>query len=75
MRKFKPSIDKLKGLIKKNRIPVRMLFGKFDRVIPYQGGERFRQGIEEFATIEVVEAGHNLLSEGHVRKIAELING
>ena len=74
MRKFVPSKGKLKEIIKTNRIPVRMLFGTFDRVIPYQGGERFKQGMEELATIEVVEAGHNLLSEVHVRKIAQLIN-
>ncbi|MCW3113158.1 MAG: alpha/beta hydrolase [Segetibacter sp.] len=74
MRKFRPSLTKLKRLIKKNRIPVRMLFGAFDRVIPYQGGERFKQGIEEFASVEVVEAGHNLLSEVNVRKIVQLIN-
>jgi pimeloyl-ACP methyl ester carboxylesterase len=74
MRKFSPSLSKLKGLIRKNKISVRMLFGAFDRVIPYQGGERFKQGIEELATVEVIESGHNLLSEAHVRKIAQLIN-
>lgn len=74
MRKFKPVHRKLKRLIRKNQIPVRMLFGAFDRVIPYQGGERFKQGIEEFVTVEVVQAGHNLLSEVNVRKIAQLIN-
>lgn len=75
MRKFKPAPAKLKRLITKNRIPVRMLFGAFDRVIPHKGGERFKQGIEQFAAVEVVEAGHHLLSEVHVRKIAQLING
>lgn len=74
MRKFKPSTSKLKQLIKKNHLPVRMLFGAFDRVIPYAGGERFKQGIEEFATLEVIESGHNLLSEAHGKKIAQLIN-
>lgn len=74
MRKFNPNHGKLKRLIRKHRLPVKMMFGAFDRVIPYQGGQRFRQGIEEFATVEIVEAGHHLLSEGHVRKIAALIN-
>lgn len=74
MRKFTPALSKLRRLIKKNRIPVRMLFGVFDRVISYKGGERFKQGIEEFASIEVVEAGHNLLSEVNAGKIVQLIN-
>ena len=73
-RKFSPSLSKLKKLIKEYRIPVRMMFGSFDRVIPYEGGERFRKGIEEFATVKVVEAGHHLLSEVHVSKIVQLIN-
>lgn len=75
MRKFKPSLSRLKRIIKKNRMPVRMLFGAFDRVIPWQGGERFKQGIEEYATCEVVEAGHNLLSEANGKKIVQLVTG
>lgn len=75
MRKFKPAVSKLKRLIRKHKITVRMMFGAFDRVIPYQGGERFKQGIEQFATVDVIQAGHNLLSEVHVDKIAKLING
>jgi pimeloyl-ACP methyl ester carboxylesterase len=74
MRKFSPSLSKLKKLIKKYRIPVRMMFGAFDRVIPYEGGERFRKGIEEFATVKVVESGHNLLSEVQASKIVQLIS-
>jgi pimeloyl-ACP methyl ester carboxylesterase len=74
MRKFAPSIATLKPLIKKNQIRVRMLFGAFDRLIPSKGGERLKQGIEELVSVEVVDAGHNLLSEVNVRKIAQLIN-
>ena len=75
MRKFSPSLGKLKKLIAQNKIGVRMMFGSFDRIIPYQGGERFRNGLEEFATLEVVEAGHNLLNEVHARRIVQLIIG
>jgi hypothetical protein len=74
MRKFKPTLSKLKQFIRQFRIPVKMMFGSFDTVIPYQGGERFKEGIEEFASMKVVEAGHNLLSEVQVGKIAQLIN-
>jgi pimeloyl-ACP methyl ester carboxylesterase len=74
MRKFSPALGKLRRLIVNNGIKVRMLFGAFDRVIPYKGGERFKEGIEAFASFEVVEAGHNLLSEVNARKIAQLIN-
>jgi pimeloyl-ACP methyl ester carboxylesterase len=74
MRKFKPALGKLKQFIRRHRIPVKMLFGSFDQVINYKGGEKFKEGIEEFASVKVIEAGHNLLSEGQVGKIAQLIN-
>ncbi|HEX8461918.1 MAG TPA: alpha/beta hydrolase [Segetibacter sp.] len=74
MRKFSPSQKKLKKLIREYKIPVRMMFGSFDSVIPYQGGEKFRKGIENFATVKVVESGHHLLSEAHVSKIVQLVN-
>ncbi len=50
------------------------MFGAFDRVIPHERGERFKEGIDELVTVEVVKSGHNLLSEVHVGKIAQLIN-
>lgn len=74
MRKFKPSLAKLKRLIRKYKIPVRMMFGRFDKVIPYAGGEKFREGLEEFASVKIIETGHHLLSEAHVDKIVQLIN-
>ena len=49
------------------------MFGRFDKVIPFTGGERFREGIEEFATVKIVETGHHLLSESQVDKIVQLI--
>ena len=73
MRKFKPSLGKLKRLIRKYSIPVRMMFGRFDRVIPYTGGEKFREGIKEFVSVKIIETGHHLLSEMHVDKIVQLI--
>ena len=49
------------------------MFGRFDKVIPFAGGEKFREGIEEFATVKIVETGHHLLSELQVDKIVQLI--
>ena len=74
MQKFRPSLYQLKRLIRKYGIPVRMMFGRYDNIIPYSGGEKFREGIEEFATLKIVDAGHHLLSEGHANEIAKLVN-
>lgn len=74
MRKFNSSLQKVKRFIKQYQIPVRMLYGKFDKVIPSKGGERFKEGIEEFVSLKVVDSGHNLLNEGQAGRIAQLIN-
>lgn len=75
MQKFKPSLKKLKRLIRKYRIPVKMMFGKYDNIIPYTGGEKFRERIEELASIKIVNTGHHLLSEAYADEIVKLING
>lgn len=73
-RKFSPDLRKLKQLILKYKIPVRMMFGRYDKVIPYSGGEKFRKGIQEYASVKVVETGHHLLGDIHAGAIAELFN-
>ncbi len=75
MQKFKPSLNKLKRLIKKYSITVKMLFGKYDNIIPYTDGEKFKAGIEKFVSVKIVDSGHHLLSEVHADEIAKLING
>jgi hypothetical protein len=74
MRKFKPHLDSLKKTIKKNNIKVRMLFGSLDKVIHAESGERFLDKIEEYATIQIIDAGHDLLQYRHADTIAELFN-
>jgi pimeloyl-ACP methyl ester carboxylesterase len=74
MRKFKPHLDSLKKTIKKNHIKVRMLFGSLDKVIHAESGERFLDKIEEYATIQIIDAGHDLLQYRHSDTIAELFN-
>ncbi|WP_207497112.1 alpha/beta fold hydrolase [Aridibaculum aurantiacum] len=72
MRKFVPNLTKLKRLIKKQKMQVRMLFGKHDKVILYTGGQHFIQGIEDLARVRIIESGHNLLHEFHGRQIASM---
>ncbi len=74
MRKFVPNLRKLKGYIQQNKITVRMLFGRQDKVILYSGGEAFVQGIEPFASIKIIDTGHNLLQDYNARYIVGLFN-
>lgn len=74
MRKFKPHLSSLKRVINKHKIAVRMLFGSYDRVIHYASGHRFLERIEQYASVKIIEAGHDLLREWHANTIAELFN-
>ncbi len=53
---------------------VRMLFGKYDRVIHSAGGEKFLHTIEEYATVKIIDAGHDVLGDWHAAAIAKLFN-
>jgi pimeloyl-ACP methyl ester carboxylesterase len=74
MRKFKPHLRSLKKIIARNNIKLRMLFGSYDRVIHSAGGHAFLKTIEEYATVKIIDAGHDLLREWHSSAIAELFN-
>lgn len=74
MKKFKPHSSSLKKIIAKHNIKVRMLFGSYDRIIHYASGQQFLKRIEEYATVRIVEAGHDLLRDWHGATIAELFN-
>ncbi len=74
MRIFNPNLSKLKGLVNKQSLKIRMMFGRYDNIIPLEGGQKFYEGIEENASLKVVDLGHHLLNEGNAARIAELFN-
>lgn len=74
MRKFRPRLGFIKKLIKKDKITTRLLFGRHDKVILYMHGEQFIKGIEDLASVTIVDAGHNLLHEYNAARIARLFN-
>ena len=70
MRDFRPSIPAIIGFIKKERIPVKMVFGKFDRLCPYKWGQQFARSLDGLAELKILDTGHLLLHEKHVPKVA-----
>ncbi len=72
MRKFNPNKALLKSIIAKKRISLKLLFGKFDKVIITKRGEQFKKGIEQFVEVKEIEAGHQLLREKYSTEIAAL---
>jgi pimeloyl-ACP methyl ester carboxylesterase len=73
MRFFRPRLAWIKKLIHTRRIPVRLLYGQYDRIIRYERGQKFRRGIESFCTLQLIQAGHQVLQEKYVNQIVHLI--
>lgn len=69
MRKFNPKLQLLKSVIIKNRLPLSLLFGKYDRIILSRQGYIFQKNIVAFVTIKELDAGHQLLKEKYADDI------
>ena len=66
LRKIRPSHRHLKSGIREFQIPIALLYGKFDRIIRVEPGERFRKGIEPYCQIELLDSGHQVLKEKNI---------
>lgn len=69
LRNLKPDLKRIKSLIRINKTPVRLVYGKHDRIILPVRGEKFILGIEEFCLLSVIHSGHQVLHEKHVKEI------
>lgn len=73
MRKFRPAMHRLKQTIEAHRVPVHLLFGRYDRVIVSKHGFRLQEGLEHLITVEELEAGHQLLQEKYIQRLLKMI--
>jgi len=69
LRKLKSRLTKVKSLIRANKTPVRLVYGKHDRIILPARGEKFIKGLEEYCTLSVIHSGHQVLHEKHATGI------
>ena len=69
LRKVSPDLGLIKKKVIEFRTPVRIVYGKHDRIILSSVGKRFQEGIEKFCTVTVIESGHQVLHEKHVEDI------
>jgi pimeloyl-ACP methyl ester carboxylesterase len=75
MRKFRPDIPAVHSLIRKQRISVRLLYGRYDRIIRWETGEKFRKGIGAGCGLVILETGHRLLQEKNGAVLLDLLKG
>ncbi|TXJ27090.1 MAG: alpha/beta hydrolase [Chitinophagaceae bacterium] len=73
LRKLRPDLSLIRSFIRKYETPVHLLYGKHDRIILPERGEKFRKGIEEYCTIDIAPAGHQVLQEKYIRQIKEAL--
>lgn len=71
LRKLKPRISLIKTFIRQKNIPVRLVYGQYDRIILSSVGEKFKKGIEKQCTLTVIQSGHQLLHEKYAAEIVE----
>ena len=69
LRKLKPNLRRIKSLVREHQTPVRLIYGKHDRIILPSVGEKFRKGIEKYCTLTVIHSGHQVLHEKHIQEI------
>ena len=73
LRKFRPRLSVIRGIILRRELPVRILYGRFDRIIRVKRGEQFRKGIEPYCRLEVLPAGHQLLQVTWIRSFLSML--
>jgi pimeloyl-ACP methyl ester carboxylesterase len=73
MRAIKPNLALIKKLIRTHQLPVRLIYGQYDRIIRHERGEKFRTGIESFCTLHIIQTGHQVLQEKYANHIIQSI--
>jgi pimeloyl-ACP methyl ester carboxylesterase len=69
LRKLRPHLQKIKALVRKHKTPIRLVYGKHDRIILPVRGEKFIKGIEDHCSLTVIASGHQVLHEKHAKEI------
>ena len=70
---IKPKLPLIKKQICRHHTPVRLLYGKHDRIIVTSVGNKFMKGIESCCTLREINCGHQVLHEKHSKEILNAI--
>jgi pimeloyl-ACP methyl ester carboxylesterase len=73
LRKFKPSLGKIAKLMIENNTQLRLLYGRFDKIILPAKGKSFCKKIGALGEVKIVPAGHQLLNERIVPEITDAL--
>lgn len=73
MRAFRSDIPFLRVLIRERNIAVRLLYGRYDRIIRWERGEKFIEGIEPNCKLVILDCGHQLLERKNRDSLVALL--
>jgi pimeloyl-ACP methyl ester carboxylesterase len=73
-RKFRPHLRKVIANINRYDIPVSLIYGRYDTIIPLAPGEKFFHALKGRKKIDVLETGHQVLHIRNAQYIAEAFN-
>ncbi len=71
---FKPDLNNIKKQITQQATRINLIYGKYDRIILPVVGERFKNGIERYCTIQILPAGHQVLHQKWLPDIEKALN-
>ncbi|WP_158559134.1 alpha/beta fold hydrolase [Deminuibacter soli] len=73
LRLFRPKLAVVKENIRQYQIPVHLVFGRFDNIILSKNGQQFSEGMEQWVSVTLLDAGHQLLKEKNAAFISSLL--
>lgn len=75
LRSLKPNIPHIRQLVRQHQTPVRLIYGRHDRIIRPVRGKKFQKGIETHCTVTVLPCGHQVLQEKYAEEIIYALKG
>lgn len=73
LRTFKPDLKIVRHIIREQKIAMRMLYGKYDRIILSKRARQFYKGLEPYCQLHIIDAGHDILKKKHADVIITLL--
>jgi pimeloyl-ACP methyl ester carboxylesterase len=62
MRGFRPHLPVIRDIIRSRQVPVSLIYGRYDRIIRWERGEKFRKkGIADYCQLTLLPTGHQVL--------------
>jgi pimeloyl-ACP methyl ester carboxylesterase len=71
LRKINPGLNHIISQIKTNQTPIRLVYGRHDRIILSHRAQKFSEKVGELAKLTVIDSGHQVLQEKHLDEIRQ----